>query len=331
MKQYLIKLINGETLLREDTHQIMLNITQEQYNVQQIAALLMAMQTRGVTVDELLGFRDGLLETGKYVNFEDYDTLDIVGTGGDGKNTFNISTCSAFVIAGAGYKVTKHGNGGSTSVSGASNVLQGHGVKFTDDVDVLKRSLDEAGICYFHAPLFAYGMKFVGPTRKALQVPTCFNLLGPLVNPCHPKNSLHGTANQSQLRLYNAIHQKIGDNYGVVTSYDGYDEISLTSGFKVCTKYFEKVLTPIDLGLKYVKQEEIFGGNTPEEAIKIFDAVLEGTATEAQKNVVIANAAFGMSVIDANLSIADSVAMARESIESGRALATFKKFVEINS
>lgn len=331
MKQYLIKLINGETLLREDTHQIMLNITQEQYNVQQIAALLMAMQTRGVTVDELLGFRDGLLETGKYVNFEDYDTLDIVGTGGDGKNTFNISTCSAFVIAGAGYKVTKHGNGGSTSVSGASNVLQGHGVKFTDDVDVLKRSLDEAGICYFHAPLFAYGMKFVGPTRKALQVPTCFNLLGPLVNPCHPKNSLHGTANQSQLRLYNAIHQKIGDNYGVVTSYDGYDEISLTSGFKVCTKYFEKVLTPIDLGLKYVKQEEIFGGNTPEEAIKIFDAVLEGTATEAQKNVVIANAAFGMSVIDANLSIADSVAMARESIESGKALATFKKFVEINS
>lgn len=331
MKQYLIKLINGETLLREDTHQIMLNITQEQYNVQQIAALLMAMQTRGVTVDELLGFRDGLLETGKYVNFEDYDTLDIVGTGGDGKNTFNISTCSAFVIAGAGYKVTKHGNGGSTSVSGASNVLQGHGVKFTDDVDVLKRSLDEAGICYFHAPLFAYGMKFVGPTRKALQVPTCFNLLGPLVNPCHPKNSLHGTANQSQLRLYNAIHQKIGDNYGVVTSYDGYDEISLTSGFKVCTKYFEKVLTPIDLGLKYVKQEEIFGGNTPEEAIKIFDAVLEGTATEAQKNVIIANAAFGMSVIDANLSIADSVAMARESIESGRALATFKKFVEINS
>ncbi len=331
MKQQLTKLINGETLSREETYQIMLNITQEQYNVQQIAALLMAMQTRGVTVDELLGFRDGLLETGKYVNFEDYDTLDIVGTGGDGKNTFNISTCSAFVIAGAGYKVTKHGNGGSTSVSGASNVLQGHGVKFTDDVDVLKRSLDEAGICYFHAPLFAYGMKFVGPTRKALQVPTCFNLLGPLVNPCHPKNSFHGTANQSQLRLYNAIHQKIGDNYGVVTSYDGYDEISLTSGFKVCTKYFEKVLTPIDLGLKYVKQEEIFGGNTPEEAIKIFDAVLEGTSTEAQKNVVIANAAFGISIMDANLSISDSIQVVRESLESGKALAAFKKFVEINS
>ncbi len=331
MKEYLLKLIDGQTLSREETHTIMLNITKEQYNVQQIASLLMAMQTRGVTVAELLGFRDGLLETGKYINFEDYDTLDIVGTGGDGKNTFNISTCSAFVIAGAGYKVTKHGNGGSSSVSGASNVLEGHGVKFTDDYDKLKRSLDEAGICYFHAPLFAYGMKFVGPTRKAMGVPTCFNLLGPLVNPCHPKNSLHGTANQAQLRLYTNMHQKIGDNYGVITSYDGYDEISLTSGFKICTNYFEKVLTPVDLGLKYAKQSDIFGGNTPAEAMKIFDAVLEGTATEVQKSVVIANAACGLSVMDANLSMTDSVAMARESIESGKALATFKKFVELNS
>ena len=331
MKKYLLQLIEGNTLTQEDTHEIMLNIVEEKYNVQQIAALLMALQTRGVTVDELLGFRQGLLETGKYMDFTEYDTLDIVGTGGDGKNTFNISTCSAFVIAGAGYKVTKHGNGGSSSVSGASNVLQGHGVKFTDDINQLKRSLDEAGICYFHAPLFAYGMKFVGPTRKALGVPTCFNLLGPLVNPCHPKNSLHGTANQAQLRLYTNLHQRIGDNFGVITSYDGYDEISLTSGFKICTNDFEKVLTPVDLGLKYIKQSDIYGGETAEEAQKIFDAVLEGTATEAQKNVVIANSACGISVMDKNLSMADSVAMARESLESGKALQTFKKFVELNS
>lgn len=331
MKQYLLKLIEGETLSREETHRIMLNICQEQYNVQQIAALLMAMQTRGVTVAEFLGFRDGLLETGKYMNLEEYNTLDMVGTGGDGKNTFNISTCSSFVIAGAGFMVSKHGNGGSSSVSGASNVLQGHGVKFTDNLDVLKRSLDEAGICYFHAPLFAYGMKFVGPTRKALGVPTCFNLLGPLVNPCHPKNSLHGTANQAQLRLYTNVHQKIGDNYGVVTSYDGYDEISLTSGFKMCTNNFEKVLTPVDLGLKYVKPEEIYGGQTPADAMKIFDAVLQGTATESQKNVILANAAAGISIMDMNLSMADSIEMARESLDSGRALAAFKKFLEINS
>lgn len=331
MKQYLLKLIDGNTLTQEETHQIMLNIVKEQYNVQQVAALLMAMQIRGVTVDELLGFRQGLLETGKYLDFSDYNTLDIVGTGGDGKNTFNISTCSAFVIAGAGYKVTKHGNGGSSSVSGASNVLQGHGVKFTDDIDHLKHSLEETGICYFHAPLFAYGMKFVGPTRKALTIPTCFNLLGPLVNPCHPKNSLHGTANQSQLRLYTNLHQRIGDNFGVITSYDGYDEISLTSGFKICTNNFEKVLTPVDLGLKYIEQSDIYGGETPEDAMKIFDAVLEGTSTEAQKNVVIANAACGISIMNRNISMADSVAMARESLESGKALQVFKKFVEVNS
>ncbi len=331
MKQYLLKLIEGNTLTQQETRLIMLNIVEEKYNVQQMAALLMAMQTRGVTVDELLGFRQGLLETGKYLDFSDYNTLDIVGTGGDGKNTFNISTCAAFVIAAAGYRVTKHGNGGSSSVSGASNVLQGHGVKFTDDIDHLRRSLDEAGICYFHAPLFAYGMKFVGPTRKALGIPTCFNLLGPLVNPCHPKNSLHGVANQAQLRLYTNVHQKIGDNYGVVTSYDGYDEISLTSGFKICTNNFEKVLTPVDLGLKYIEQEDIYGGETPADALKIFDAVLEGTSSEAQKNVVIANAACGISVMDRNISIQDSVAVARESLESGKALATFKKFLELNS
>ena len=331
MKPYLLRLIEGETLTREDTHEIMLGITQEKYNESQIAALLMALQTRGVTVDELLGFRDGLLETCKRVNLDDYNALDIVGTGGDGKNTFNISTCSAFVIAGAGYKVAKHGNGGSSSVSGASNVLQGHGVKFTDNPDQLRRSLDEAGICYFHAPLFAYGMKFVGPVRRALAVPTCFNLLGPLVNPSHPRNSLHGTANQAQLRLYVAAHQKIGDNYGVITSYDGYDEISLTSGFKLVTNNFEKVFTPKDLGFNYVDPSDIYGGSTAAEAQKIFDAVLEGTATEAQKNVILANAACGISIIDRNLSVEESVAMARESLESGRALAALRKFVEINS
>lgn len=331
MKTYLLKLIDGNTLTQEDTYNIMMGIIDEKYNVQQIAALLMTLQTRGVTVEELLGFRQGLLETGKYLDFSEYNTLDIVGTGGDGKNTFNISTCAAFVIAGAGYKVTKHGNGGSSSVSGASNVLQGHGVKFTDDINQLKRSLEEAGICYFHAPLFAYGMKFVGPTRKALGVPTCFNLLGPLVNPCHPKNSLHGTANQAQLRLYTNLHQRIGDNFGVITSYDGYDEISLTSGFKICTNNFEKVYTPVDLGLKYIEQSDIYGGETPEEAMKIFDAVLEGTATEAQKNVVIANAACGISIMDKNITMADSVAIAKESLEGGKALAKFKKFVEVNS
>ena len=327
----LSRLLTGETFSREETFALMLDITREQFTDIQIAAILTAIQMRGVTVDELLGFRDGLLETGRHIDLSDYNTLDIVGTGGDQKNTFNISTCSAFVIAGAGYKVTKHGNGASTSVSGASNVLEAHGVRFTADADQLRRSLDEAGICYFHAPLFAFGMKFVGPARKALGVPTCFNLLGPLVNPCQPKNSLHGTADQSQLRLYTNIHQRIGDNFGVITSYDGYDEISLTSGFKFVTNHFEKVFTPKDLGLNYVEPSDIYGGTTIQEACRIFDNVLQNTCTPAQKSVIMANAACGISVLDRNLSIEESIAIARESLESGRALAAFKKFLELNA
>ena len=330
MKRYLEQLIGGETLSREAMHQIMLGITEEKYNEPQIAALLMALQTRGVTVDEMLGLRDGLLETGKRVDLGDENTLDIVGTGGDGKNTFNISTCAAFVIAGAGYKVAKHGNVGSTSVSGASNVLEGHGVRFTDQETLLRRSLDEANFCYLHAPLFAYGMKFVGPVRRALQVPTCFNLLGPLVNPSHPRNSLHGTANQAQMRLYVALHQRIGDNFGVQTSYDGYDEISLTSGFKLVTNHFEKVFTPKDLGFNYVDPSAIHGGHTAEEAMQIFDQVLMGTSSTEQRDVVLANAACGISIIDRNLSIEDSVQLARESLESGRALQSLRKYIEIN-
>lgn len=331
MKAYLQQLVEGRTLSRQDTHDILLGVTQQRYNDSQLAALLMAMQTRGVTVEELLGFRDGLLETGRHIDLSDYNTLDIVGTGGDGKNTFNISTCAAFVIAACGYYVTKHGNGSATSVSGASNVLQAHGVRFTDDESQLRRSLEATHICYLHAPLFAYGMKYAAPTRKALGIPTCFNLLGPLVNPCQPRNSLHGTASHDQQRLYVNVHQRMGDNFGVVNSYDGYDEISLTSGFKLITNYFEKVFTPKDLGLDYVNPQDIYGGATAEEAWRIFDNVLEGTSTEAQRNVVIANAACGIAVMDRNQSIEDSVLMAREALLSGRALDTFRRFVELNS
>lgn len=331
MKQYLEKLIAGETLTSNETHDIMINITRDTYTPVQISALLTALQISGITVDEMIGFREGLLETGKRINLDDLNTLDIVGTGGDGKNTFNISTCSAFVIAGAGYLISKHGNGGSSSVSGASNVLALHGVKFTDDESKLRRSIEESGVCYMHAPLFAYGMKKVGPVRKDLGIPTCFNILGPLLNPCRPKNSLHGTATQGQMRLYTSIHQKIGDNYGVVTSYDGYDEISLTSEFKIITRLYERVYTPVEMGLRYTTREDLFGGNTPEEAAAIFDSVLKGTSTISQKNVVIANAACGISIMDKNLSIAETVEMARESLESGKALSCFRKFLSINS
>ena len=332
MKDILNRMLNHEELTREETKNILLGITRSEFPEEQITALLTGLQMRGITVDELLGFRDGILESGvpAVLNCDRY--IDVVGTGGDRKNTFNISTTSCFVIAGAGYKVAKHGNYASTSKSGASNVIEHHGIKFTNDIDKLNRSIDECGIVYLHAQLFARAMKFVGPIRKALQFPTCFNLLGPLVNPSQPKCQLLGVANLDQMRLYNQVYQKLGIDFGIVNSIDGYDEISLTGDFKVTTNNYEKIFKPQDLGFEIAKPEEVRGGATEEEAKDIFDAVLENRALPAQKNIVLANAAFGIQVMEkGQKSIEECVEIARESIDSGKALATFKKFVEINS
>ncbi|MDV3120203.1 anthranilate phosphoribosyltransferase [Segatella copri] len=332
MKDILNRMLNHEELSREETRDIIVGITKSEFPEEQITALLTGLQMRGVTVDELLGFRDGILATGVPAILDGDRYIDVVGTGGDRKNTFNISTTSCFVIAGAGYKVAKHGNYAATSVSGASNVIKNHGVQFTDDIDKLNRSINEAGIVYLHAQLFAKAMKFVGPIRKVLQFPTVFNLLGPLVNPSQPKCQLLGVANLDQMRLYNQVYQKLGIDFGIVNSIDGYDEISLTSDFKVTTNNYEKIFKPQDLGFEIAKPEEVRGGATEEEAKDIFDAVLENRALPAQKNIVLANAAFGIQVMEkGQKSIEECVEIARESIDSGKALATFKKFVEINS
>ena len=332
MKDILNRMLNHEELSREEMKEILVGITQSEFPNEQITALLTALQMRGVTVDELLGFRDGILETGVPVPLHCDRYIDVVGTGGDRKNTFNISTTSCFVIAGAGYKVAKHGNYAATSTSGASNVIAHHGIKFTDDIDKLNRSLDECGIVYLHAQLFARAMKFVGPIRKALQFPTIFNLLGPLVNPSQPSCQLLGVANLDQMRLYNNVYQKIGIDYGIVNSIDGYDEISLTGSFKVTTNAYERIFRPEDLGFSIIKPEELVAGATEEEAAKIFDSVLENRCMPGQKQVVLANAAFGIQVLEqGKKSIEECIEIARESIDSGSALRTFRKFVELNS
>ena len=332
MKEVLNKMLNHEELSRTETRDIIVGITKDEFPTEQITALLTGLQMRGFTVDELLGFRDGILATGVKAILDCDKYIDVVGTGGDRKNTFNISTTSCFVIAGAGYKVAKHGNYAATSVSGASNVIHHHGVKFTADIDKLNRSINEAGIVYLHAQLFASAMKFVGPIRKALQFPTVFNLLGPLVNPSQPKAQLLGVANLDQMRLYRQVYQKLGIDYGIVNSIDGYDEISLTGDFKVATNNYERVFSPADLGFVPATPEELVGGANEDEAAEIFDAVLENRALPAQKNVVLANAAFGIQVMEkGRKSIEECVEIARESIDSGKALATFRKFAEINS
>lgn len=331
MKAILEKLFNHEVLTSDEAKNLLVNVTQGKYNENQVSALLTVYRMRDITVDEIIGFREALMQSQNPLDFNAFNPIDIVGTGGDGKNTFNISTCSCFVVAGAGYKVAKHGNYGATSVSGASNVIELHGVKFTNDPAALTRSIDLCGIVYMHAPLFTPAMKGVAPVRKSLQFKTIFNLLGPLVNPCRPKNQLLGTADLSQLRLYTNVYQKLNINYGVVTSLDVYDEISLTGEFKVASNTLERIYTPEMFDFKRVAMNEIFGGQTAEEAKNIFDSVLENRATAAQKNVVVANAGFAIHTINQQKSVEECMAEARESIESGRALATLKKFVELNS
>ncbi len=325
------RLLNHEELRREETEQLLIAITQGELSDPEITALLSCIQMRGITVDELLGFRDGILKTGIAVPLDCDRYIDVVGTGGDRKNTFNISTTSSFVIAGAGYKVAKHGNFSATSVSGASNVIKNHGAMFTDDIDKLNRSLNECGIVYLHAQLFAKAMKFVGAIRRALPFPTFFNLLGPIINPSQPQCQLLGVANLDQMRLYHQVYQKIGIDYGIVNSIDGYDEISLTSDFKVTTNHYERIFKPSDLGFDLAKPEEVVGGATEEQAAQIFDNVLSNTALPAQKNIVLANAAFGIQILEkGRKSIEECIDIARESIDSGSALRTFKKFVELN-
>lgn len=330
MKTILTRLFNHEELTAEESRQILLNISRGMYPEAQIAALLTVFQMRGITVDELTGFREALMETRVPIDFAPYRPIDIVGTGGDGKNTFNISTCACFIVAGAGYKVAKHGNYGATSVSEASNVIEQHGVRFTNNPDILKRSMEECNIAYLHAQLFNPAMKTVGSVRKALGVRTLFNLLGPLVNPCKPAYQLLGVADLSQMRLYTNVFYKLGIDFAVVNSLDNYDEISLTDEFKVMTRNYERIYRPQALGFSAVRPEELSGGACKEDAARIFDNVLNNRAEAAQTQCVIVNAAFAIQVMEPEKEIEECIAIARESLESGRALKTLKKFIEIS-
>ena len=331
MKDILYRLFEHQYLGRDEAHRILHNIATGCYDDAQIASLITVFLMRNISVDELMGFREALLDMRVPVDLAEYKPIDIVGTGGDGKNTFNISTAACFVVAGAGYKVVKHGNYGATSVSGASNVMQQHGVKFTTDVEQLRRSIEDCNLAYLHAPLFNPALKAVANVRKHLGVRSFFNMLGPLVNPVMPTYQLLGVYNLPLLRLYNYTYQESGTRFAVVHSLDGYDEISLTGEFKVATADKEKLYTPEMLGFQRIAEADLDGGETPEAAARIFDAVLEGTATRAQRDCVIANAGFAIHVIRPELPVADCIAEARESLEAGKARATFLRFLSLNS
>ncbi len=332
MKQILYRLFEHQYLTRQEAYEVMTKMAEGAYNDAQVASFISVFLMRSINLEEFLGFSDSLLDMRVNVDaLADYNPIDIVGTGGDGKNTFNISTAACFVVAGAGYKVAKHGNYGATSVSGASNVIEMHGVKFTNDISILDRSLDKCNMAYLHAPLFNNAMKAVAPVRRALGVRTVFNMLGPVVNPVRPKRNVLGVFNLKMARMYFYIYQQKQADFAIVHSLDGYDEISLTNPFKLINNQGEFLLTPDELGMKTAKEEDLFGGDTPQEASQIFDNVLANKATPAQINAVLANAGTAIQTIDPSLSLIEAIDIARVSVESGAALKTFQKFIELNS
>ena len=331
MKDILYKLFDYQYLTRDEAKQVLFEIVKGDVPETQIASLITSFLMRSISVDEVLGFRDALLEMRVTVDLSDYTPLDIVGTGGDGKNTFNISTTSCFVVAGAGYNVVKHGNYGATSISGASNVIEQQGVKFSTDNDCFRKSLDKCHIAYLHAPLFSPALKAVAPVRKSLGVRNFFNVLGPLVNPVQPEYQMLGVYDLAMLRLYSYIYQAENKKFSIVHSMDGYDEVSLTNQFKVSSNNGEYLYMPEDLGFKTIKQDDLFGGDTPEEAAAIFRNVLSANATDAQMNVVIVNAALGIQTIDQQKSIDECIDIAKDSLYGKKALDVLKTFVEINS
>lgn len=319
MKNILNRLINHEKLSKEEAKNVLCNISNGMYNENQIASFLTVFMMRSITVQELEGFRDALLELCLAVDLNDYNTVDLCGTGGDGKDTFNISTLSSFVTAGAGIHVAKHGNYGVSSSCGSSNVLESLGVKFSNENDFLKKCMDEAGICILHAPLFHPAMKNVAPIRKSLGVKTFFNMLGPMVNPSFPKNQMIGVFNLELARLYGYLYQNTDKNFTILHALDGYDEISLTCPTKAHTNNTETMLTAESFGIARLNEKDIAGGNSIESSAKIFMNVISGKGTEAQNNVVCANAGMAIATVK-QIEPIQGFELAKESLLGGKAL-----------
>jgi anthranilate phosphoribosyltransferase len=329
MKAILSHLFEYKVLTKQQAKEILIGISSGQYSNSEIASFLTIYAMRSITVEELEGFRDAMLEMCLSVDLSAYDPIDVCGTGGDGKDTFNISTLSCFVVAGAGQKVAKHGNHGVSSLCGSSTILEYLGAKFTNEKDILENQIENAGVCFLHAPLFHPAMKNVAPVRKELGVKTFFNMLGPMVNPVSPQKQLVGVFSLELARLFAYLYQQTDKQFLVLHALDGYDEVSLTGAFKIITAQSEQVLTPSHLGLDTLRAEQLFGGETVEASAKIFMNVLNNEATEAQKQAVLANASLALYCANPNQSLTDAVAAARESLESGKALNSFKKLIEL--
>ncbi|WP_339838782.1 anthranilate phosphoribosyltransferase [uncultured Flavobacterium sp.] len=330
MKTILNRLINHEILSKAEAKDVLVNISAGNYNTSQISAFLTVYMMRSITIEELSGFREALLELCIPVDFSAYNTIDLCGTGGDGKDTFNISTLASFIVAGTGIKVAKHGNYGVSSISGSSNVMEKMGVKFTNDIDFLTKSIEETNIAILHAPLFHPAMKNVGPIRKELAVKTFFNMLGPMVNPSFPKNQMVGVFSLELARMYAYLYQNTTTNYSILHGLSGFDEVSLTDDVKIISNHSEQILKPIDFNFPSIKLESIKGGNTIDEAAKIFHNVISGKGSIEQNSVVCVNAAVAIQTIEKS-SYEDALAKAQESLISRKAFEKLNQLIKISN
>lgn len=329
MKEILNYLFEYKRLNIKEAEDTLLEITSGKYSDAEIASFITVFNMRKISIEELTGFRNALLKTCVPVDFSDFNTIDLCGTGGDGKDTFNISTLSAFVVAGAGGVVAKHGNYGASSGCGSSNVMEHLGYRFSNDVDKLRKELNNCNITFLHAPLFNPAMKNVGPVRRALRMKTFFNMLGPMVNPSRPQNQVIGVFNLELARMYNYLYQKSNVNYCIINSLDGYDEISLTGDFKALTNSSDRMLSPSYLGMPDLKPEELAGtGDVPGTAA-IFMKVLNGQGTIAQNSVVISNSAMALSTYFPAKDIAQCINEARSSLSEGKALKIFNNLIAL--
>lgn len=319
MKALLNHLYSHNSLSKEEAKEVLKEIAEGKHNLSQVASFLTIYNMRSITVAELEGFRDAMLDLCIPVDLKDYDPMDLCGTGGDGKDTFNISTLTSFVVAGAGIPVVKHGNYGISSISGSSNAMEQLGYRFTNDEKQLRRQMEKANICFLHAPLFHPAMKNVAPIRRELGLKTFFNMLGPMVNPAFPNKQLVGVFSLELLRLYYYLYQKTSKRFAIVHALDGYDEITLTDGAKVVTNHGEAIFHAKDFGLSTQKESDLLGGKTVEAAAKIFLQIVKGEGTAAQESVVLANAGLAIHIAKPKHSLVDAVDIARTSLKSGKA------------
>jgi anthranilate phosphoribosyltransferase len=329
MKNTLQKLSTYIPLNYLEAKDALLQVGKGEINPSHVASFLTVFMMRSVTLDELSGFVDALLELCIKVPFPPEDVIDLCGTGGDGKDTFNISTAASFVVASAGQNVAKHGNYGISSNCGSSTVMEFLGTRFTSEWSVLSEQMESSNLCFLHAPLFHPAMKFVGSIRRELGLKTFFNMLGPLVNPAMPTRQLTGVFNLELARMYGYLGQASGRKLTIVHDLNGYDEVSLTGPVKIISPEKDILIHPEEIGMPVLKPSQIVSGETVEESAQILMSVLQNKSTESQKNVVVANAGLALSLSgDIELWKA-GIAKAREAIESGAAWENFQNFTKL--